>query len=473
MRIRLAALALVSLGVAFAAFAPSADAKKDPVASANAKIEKDAEKDAKAITKTVARSIRVKARATAKVIKALTKAAKSGKNVAQLSGVEATSGEAVPHAQLVGLFRAYLDAVAGFHNSALGSIEGGYADVADSAALRRLGASTLNSRFPGTGGAVDLLTRGFSDGWAGGDRTITKSSEKFRTTVAGAGLAFTHVNCVPPKLSPPSLGSVPDRPLSTPTILGTTATSDADIAVLVAGSDVPDPDGSPTQVTIFDTGRGFAFDVADLDPSLSVAYWRQADSTAVVGSYMAGLRSSTTGALRPTPFEPVSVPDAPPVRGGGGGGDLVSTTSASLTADGVAVMNAVVGAVVVETSPDGITLVEITVRNSSDDSVLFTFELFVLGSIPITPGVPVTVQFPHSDGQSPGLFFFPEGPDGQDFFAADEDTLELVFGSDPTDGPADVILTGTVMVTPLGTQDPKIPLRIDIRVDQADVMDMR
>jgi hypothetical protein len=238
--------------------APGVRASGDLDVPANAALTKKAKKEAAKITKALEKTVRSHAAATSKELKAIAKAAKTGKKIVTLSGVSPTPGMKVSPEQLEGLFEAALAAIARFHSATLGAIRDAYSDVSSNSILRELGSSGALIGEPGTVGSIPSQIADSCEGaWAKGAATTNKAGTKAQAALGKAGFPYTFTDNSPPGLVEPILESSPGSVLRYDAVVAAIVDCLNRVYVLQANSFGSAASGISSETVIFSpTGNG-------------------------------------------------------------------------------------------------------------------------------------------------------------------------------------------------------------------------
>lgn len=223
----------VALVVAFALaplHVPPAAANDPP----DPKIEKNADKAARNAARAAVSAIGSAASAASRQISAIDKAARTGKNVATLSGVASTPGVKVSREQLHGLLDNAVLQVVNFHDTAIAACGGAFGTFAADPALQTLADSTSQERLPGGGGAVDIFTGALGAAWSKGNATVDRPLRKLQGTLAPFGVLSTYTFFPPPPFAAPTTGSPPPAVLGAPGVLATFGNSFGGLSAIVA-----------------------------------------------------------------------------------------------------------------------------------------------------------------------------------------------------------------------------------------------
>lgn len=234
---RLAALSAAALAAALAFVAPAAAAPDGPDPTKDPRIEKPADKAAAAITRGLTKRIRQHGSFTSAEIGRFAQAAKSGRDIEELSGVPSTPGVKVSEAQLRGLFLKMIDLIARFHDAVIEDIQTAYAEAAANPALQTVGDSAVLRGRPGTGGPADSIAAGAMNAWTAAISAVTNAVRKAQESFRGAGFLCTFSAAVAPTINPAPVGTPGDGVLSVPAILAAGSDCTGTAVALVAPAD--------------------------------------------------------------------------------------------------------------------------------------------------------------------------------------------------------------------------------------------
>lgn len=274
MRHLLAAGTVIAASLGAMLLAPAGLANEDPDPKGSQQAEKAAAKAFKPLLKSYTKQVRGDAAAKSKVIKTLTKAAKSGRNIENESGVSSTPGVKVSLDQARGLASRMRDTVAEFHENAVSGLRDTYRNALDDPLIAGFSNTSSARSLPGTGGPFDVARDSCSRAWESGNEKLKKAIAKFQQTLSGLGYTFTYVDCVPPKLNSPGFGVPPGSVLPAHSFLVSIADSDGGVYAVVAPADGGATTGRNAQcVLVGSDGIGESFGTVD-DDALSILFER-------------------------------------------------------------------------------------------------------------------------------------------------------------------------------------------------------
>ncbi len=331
MRIRFAMMfASAALAASFAG--PQIAAAGEPDTKEETATVKAAGAAVRTIVGGASKLIRASASAATVRIAALDRAVKTGKDVADLSGVASTPGVKVSAEQRAGLLDACVESVALFDDECLAHCSDAYAAFAESSACRSLGETDSLQRLGGSGGPVDQFTAGLAAGWDKGQATVERALARFQVTLTKAGTSFTRIGGPAPAFTTPTFVSPPGRVIDVPVVLGTFGDSDGALRALVAYSgETPIGDFRESNTAVVAASSagtlgfsGIFFAPGGEEGERSVHIYTEDINSSFSGGGRVFMIDKVTSVIRPA--TPVNIVDPGPCVPAGGDGDVTSST---------------------------------------------------------------------------------------------------------------------------------------------------
>ncbi len=320
-----AVLASLALAALFLAGSSPVEAAKDPVAAANARLEKDAGKAAKRIVKTMSRSMRSRAVATAREMKSLAKALKTGRDIEQLSGVlsdpAAGKGFEPSPAQVQGIAQVTQRVFAEYFNGVMADVSAVKAEANNDPAIQALRDAGLASGCQGGGGPIDAFVAGATKAWNDSSATVFGGARRVQAEITANQFGWNFIDCGSPPFNGEGFGAEQAPLLSNPSTVATFGDSGSGMGAIVVQSGMPvSASASHADVVVGGPAGEVLFVIGTLQ-STPVVQYHTAESTSFISSTVTSklnVRFEDIAAQEHVASSPASLvmPPTPPSTGG-------------------------------------------------------------------------------------------------------------------------------------------------------------